>query len=63
MPAVDHRLPDGLSWDELETVLAGAFATGAVVGIDITIFNPSLDADGSITHALVESLIRALTPR
>jgi arginase len=63
MPAVDYRLPDGLSWDELETVLAGAVATGAVVGIEITIFNPALDADGSITHALVASLSRALTRR
>jgi arginase len=63
MPAVDYRLPDGLSWDELETVLAGAVATGAVVGIEITIFNPTLDADGSITQALVASLSRALTRR
>ncbi len=63
MPAVDYRLPDGLSWDELETVLAGVVATGAVVGIEITIFNPSLDPDGSIAHALVASVSRALSRR
>jgi arginase len=61
MPAVDYRLPDGLSWVELETTLAGAVATGAVAGIEITIFNPTLDPDGSIASALVESLARALT--
>jgi arginase len=61
MPAVDYRLPDGLSWAELETTLAGAVATGAVVGIEITIFNPALDPDGSTANVLVESLARALT--
>jgi arginase len=61
MPAVDYRLPDGLSWVELETTLAGAVATGAVAGIEITIFNPTLDPDGSMASALVESLARALT--
>jgi arginase len=61
MPAVDYRLPDGLRWDELETILGAAIATGAVVGIEITIFNPALDADGSIAHALVRSITRALT--
>jgi arginase len=61
MPAVDYRLPDGLRWEELETVVGAAVGSGAVVGIEITIFNPTLDADGSITHALVRSLTRALT--
>jgi hypothetical protein len=30
------------------------------VGLEVTIFNPTLDADGSITRALVASLVRAL---
>jgi arginase len=60
MPAVDHRLPGGLNWDELETVTGMAFGTGRAVGLEVTIFNPTLDADGSITRALVASLVRAL---
>jgi arginase len=56
MPAVDYRLPDGLTWDELATVLRLAMATGRCVGIEVTIFNPSLDRDGSITRALVACL-------
>jgi arginase len=60
MPAVDYRLPGGLSWDELETVTGMAFGTGRAVGLEVTIFNPTLDADGSITRALVASLVRAL---
>ena len=47
MPAVDYRLPDGLSWSELDTVLRLAIDTGSVVGLEITIFNPTLDRDGT----------------
>lgn len=61
MPAVDYRLPGGLDWDELETVVAAALQSGRVVGVEVTIFNPLLDHDGSIAHALVRCLGRAMT--
>jgi arginase len=60
MPAVDYRLPGGLTWSELETLIQLAVATGHVVGIEVTIFNPSLDGDGSLARALVGCLGRAL---
>jgi arginase len=60
MPAVDYRLPDGLSWAEAETALKIALGSGAVAGVDVTIFNPRLDRDGSITQSLVELLSRVL---
>ena len=60
MPAVDYRLQNGLSWDELETVLATAIETDRVAGLEITIFNPVLDGDGAITRRLVASLVNAL---
>ena len=60
MPAVDYRLPGGLSWNELETVLRMAREGGQLVGLEVTIFNPTLDNDGSITRALVTSLVHAL---
>jgi arginase len=60
MPAVDYRLPDGLRWHELEAVLGAAIASGAVAGIEVTIFNPALDPDGSIARDLVACLTRAL---
>jgi arginase len=60
MPAVDYRLPGGLSWDELEAVLAAAIATGRAVGIELTIFNPALDTDGVIIRTLVARLGRVL---
>lgn len=62
MPAVDYRLPDGLRWDELEALIGTATASGRVVGVEITIFNPTLDPDGSIARALVACLARALVP-
>jgi arginase len=60
MPAVDYRMPDGLSWGELETVLGSVTASGRMAGIDITIFNPSLDGDGSIARSFVDTLVRGL---
>lgn len=62
MPAVKYRIPDGLSWQELETVLRAALRSGRALGLDITIFEPARDKDGKIARALVESLGRALAP-
>ncbi len=62
MPAVDYRMPDGLSWDELATVLRAAIGSGGAVGINVTIFNPTLDGDGSIARAFAEALARGLKP-
>jgi len=61
MPAVDYRMPDGLSWDELTTVLQAAVASGRMAGIDITIFNPKLDADGAIARDFVNTLAEGLS--
>ena len=56
MPAVDYRLPGGLSWDELETVLRLAVARSRV-GIEVTIFNPASTPNWSY-HAGARSLSR-----
>ncbi|UUU29964.1 arginase family protein [Streptomyces sp. CA-210063] len=63
MPAVDYRLPGGLTWSELESVLRTALADGRAVGFDVTIFNPRLDPDGSIAARLTECLHRGLSAR
>jgi arginase len=60
MPAVDYRIPDGLSWDELRTVLEVALASGRAVGIEITIYNPSLDESGASGRDLSRTLVAAL---
>jgi arginase len=62
MPAVDYRIPDGLSWKELETALRIAVASGKAVGLEITIYNPALDDDGAAGRGLADCLARALAP-
>jgi arginase len=60
MPAVDYRLPDGLTWHEAEAILRVALRSGRAVGLEVTIFNPRLDQDGSIARALVDLVATAL---
>lgn len=60
MPAVDYRLPDGLSALELETVLRTALATGRAVGIEVTIYNPALDSGGAAGRVLTNILANVL---
>lgn len=62
MPAVDYRMPDGLSFDELAEVLNVLISSPKAVGIEITIFNPSLDPDGSIARNLTAALVAGLAP-
>ncbi len=62
MPAVDYRLPGGLSWAEVSTVLAAAIVSGRLAGIDITIFNPALDLTGAIAAQFVDTIITGLHP-
>lgn len=62
MPAVDFRVPNGLSWEELATVLRIALASEKALGIEITIYNPRLDADGRAGRGLVDVLASALAP-
>ena len=60
MPAVDYRLPGGLSWDSLTRVLRIAMRSGRAVGLDVTIFNPTLDPHGDGARRLVRVLADAL---
>lgn len=60
MPAVDFRVPGGLSWGELEMTLRIAMGSGKAVGLEVTIYNPRLDEDGSAGHGLSEVLTAAL---
>jgi arginase len=61
MPAVDYRMRDGLSFSELSTVLKILVKSGRIIGMDITIFNPNLDKDGSIARKLVSSIVEGLS--
>jgi arginase len=61
MPAVEYRLPGGLTPNELETVLRIARASDRAIGIEITVYNPSLDEDGRAGRVLTETLVNALS--
>lgn len=63
MPAVDYRLPDGLSWDELRRVLEIALGSGRAVGLELAIYNPKLDPDGTAGRGLVSLLAEVLGTR
>ena len=54
MPAVDYRLPSGLSWDELSATLRAVMKTGLVVGVNVGIFNPALDPDGEVAIVILD---------
>ena len=60
MPAVDDPSPDGFSWEETIALL-GAIATHErAIGLQVTIYNPDADADGSAGRGLAQSLASAL---
>lgn len=60
MPAVDYRAPGGLSWEELRTTIEVALASGRVAGLEVTIYNPDLDPDGTAGRGLTDVLVAAL---
>jgi len=61
MSAVDYRLPGGMTFSELSDLLMLLLKTKKAVGISITIFNPTLDKDGSIARNLVSSIVKGLS--
>jgi arginase len=60
MPAVDYRLDDGFSWDEMRVVLRTAMSSARAVGLEVTIYNPRLDPDGRAGRELTSTLVAAL---
>jgi arginase len=60
-PAVDYRLPDGLAFRETEEFLQSFISTGKIAGMSVTIFNPSLDTDGSIGKNITDCIVASLT--
>jgi arginase len=66
MPAVDSRQPGGMTYNELEDILSELLRSPAAVGMEITILDPDLDPDGSVTERFVtfmESLFAGISQR
>jgi arginase len=60
MPAVDYRLSGGLCFSELSKLLGILISSKHALGMSITIFNPSLDLDGTIARNFVSSIVDGL---
>ncbi|MFJ5260405.1 arginase family protein [Streptomyces sp. NPDC088387] len=59
MPAVDSPDPDGLLPDELRALLRPLLASTHCVGLNITIYDPDLDPDGTAGALLTDIVVDA----
>jgi arginase len=59
-PAVDYRLPGGLTFKEAEHLLHKLLETDKVIGMSVTIFNPKLDPNGQIAKKITNCIAKAI---
>jgi arginase len=62
MPAVDSRVPGGLSYEALVGLLRPLLASPLAIGVEFTIYDPDLDPEGSVGRAFTAALVEALRP-
>jgi arginase len=60
MPAVDAPDPGGIAYAELELLLAGLVATPACLGVELTVFDPDYDPDGTYAGEIVATVVAGL---
>ncbi len=56
LPAVDYLMPNGLNWDEVTALVRPLATSPALIGADVTIYNPTLDPDGRYAKRIVQLL-------
>ncbi|MFI0369160.1 arginase family protein [Actinomadura sp. 1N219] len=61
MPAVDSPNPDGLSFEELTSVLTTLAASPRALGFHVGIYDPELDPDGMAGAALTDTIVAAFS--
>ena len=59
MPAVGYRIPDGLRRDQFSELVGALLADRRATALDVTIYNPALDPDGTAGRNLTACLIDA----
>ncbi|MER7757150.1 arginase family protein [Kitasatospora sp. NPDC097643] len=62
LPAVDSPGRPGLDFPQLAELVSTLVGTGRVVGLDVAIYDPELDPDGTYAGPIVDCLASALTP-
>jgi arginase len=60
MPAVDAPDPGGIAYAELELLLAGLVAAPACLGVELTVFDPDYDPDGTYAGEIVATVVAGL---
>jgi arginase len=61
MPAVDYPIPGGYDWEQLRRLVRPLVTSAGFLGMDVTIYNPTLDADGSCGRQIVDFLVELLS--
>ncbi|MFC8089211.1 arginase family protein [Streptomyces sp. NPDC057301] len=59
MPAVDSPDPEGLTPDELVALLRPLLASAHCVGLNVTIYDPDLDPEGTAGALLADTIVAA----
>lgn len=59
-PAVDYRLPGGLSFEQCEIMLKDLIRNYPTIGMSVTILNPNLDNDNRVAKRIVALISNAL---
>jgi arginase len=62
MPAVDAPDPGGIAFAELEMLISGLVGTPECLGMELTVFDPDHDPEGSYAREVVDMLIAGLAP-
>jgi arginase len=60
MQAVDDPRPDGLGWDDVASAVRTAVGSGRATGLQVAIYNPDIDRDGSNGRGLAAAVRDAL---
>jgi arginase len=60
MPAVDAPEPGGIAFPELELLLSGLVDTPDCMGVEITVFDPDYDPDGSYAQEITAAIVAGL---
>jgi arginase len=63
MPAVDAPDDGGIAHPELELLVAELVGDDSCLGVEVTVFDPDHDPDGSYAAELTDTLVTALAPR
>ena len=58
---MDDPRPDGLARDEVVSALSVALGSGRAIGLQVAIYNPDIDTDGSNGRGLAATVREALS--